>query len=66
MLDRFRLSAVVTAICHQGALQLHGPTVEQEKNTYGESVVRVWNIEAKCDRRTQEKWLGGRNVGKVI
>lgn len=48
----------MTAVCHQGALQLHGPAMEQERNAYGESVVRVCDKERKCDRE--------RDMGKVV
>lgn len=50
--------SVARAVDHQGALQLHGPTMEQERAACGESVVRVCDKERKCDRE--------KDMGKVV
>lgn len=49
--------SAVTAVCHQGALQLHGPATEQERNAFGVSAPRVCDKERKCDieKRHREK-----------
>lgn len=56
--DCLWLSLVVTAVCHQGALQLHGLSIERERNAFGQSVVRVYDKERKCDRKG--------DMGKVV
>ena len=48
----------MSAVCHQGALQLHGPATEQERSTFGESVYR--EFVTKRESVTEKKKAQGK------